>query len=634
VTGDALARLTEALEAHGCTVRGSSAQCPAHDDRQASLSIDQGRDGAILKCHASHGCTTDAILEALGMSAADLFDEPRGQGDSRKPVIIRRYAYTDEAGVPLFYSARFEPKRFRQYHVEQGREVWDLRGVRRVLYRLPQVIAAVQRGETIWIAEGEKDVEALEKAGAVATCNPMGASKWQPEYADVLDGASVIVVADRDEPGRRHAAEVAASLDRKALAVTVVEAADGKDAADHLAAGLSLNDFRAVQLETDTSDSAMSEAGSPLTSESDASDASDSVMDAQLLAGARDGAWLTAQDFPALAYAVDGLIPEGLTLEVGPPKAGKSWLTLGLLLAVASGGVALSRIKAAPPRRVFYLALEDGDRRMQDRCRALLGEGEPIPALFHYQTRIMPGMVLPTIAAWMRRHPDTAMIVVDTLGKVMPPALQGESAYQRDYRVGAALKAQADAHPGLAVLVLHHDRKAAADDFVDSVSGTHGLAGAADTIIVLSRRRHSPEGLLKVTGRDVPEAEYALKVIDGMGWQLDGDGLAAAAAKAREREEAQKLGETSAQILAAIREHPEGIRAADLRDRFGKDVYQYLKRLTEAGRIDKLERGLYVLLSEASEPSEPQASDGDSQSDSSSGLSDWPDGTAGAEAQR
>jgi len=379
-------------------------------------------------------------------------------------------------------------------------------------------------------------------------------------------------------------------------------------------------------------------ATSPPPDRSDTSDGSDSATGAKLLAGARDGAWLTAQDFPPLAYAIDGLVPEGLTLEVGPPKAGKSWLTLGLLLAVASGGVALGHIKAAPARRVFYLALEDGDRRMQDRCRALLGPGEDIPALFGYQTRIVPGTVLTTIEAWMHRHPDTAMVVIDTLGKVMPPAQQGESAYQRDYRVGAALKAQADAYPGLAVLVLHHDRKANAEDFVDSVSGTHGLAGAADTVIVLCRKRQSAEGSLKITGRDVPENEYALKVIDGKAWQLDGGGLAAAAARAREREDSQALGDVSAQILAAIREHPEGIRAAELADRFGKDVYQYLKRLTDAGRIDKVSRGRYVPLqvSETSGSSEPQVSDSRSEPDSFDELSEpeaWPEGSSGAAVQ-
>lgn len=376
---------------------------------------------------------------------------------------------------------------------------------------------------------------------------------------------------------------------------------------------------------SDTSDSRVRGRRLALASAYDASDTSDSDTDARLLAGVRNGAWLTAQDFPPLAYAVDGLVPEGLTLMVGPPKAGKSWLTLALLLAVASGGIALGAIRAAPARRVLYLALEDGDRRMQDRCRALLAPGEDIPALFHYLTRIEPGAVLATVSAWMRCYPDTSMVVVDTLGKVMPAALPGESAYQRDYRVGTALKRLADARPGVSVMVLHHDRKAIADDFVDSVSGTHGLAGAADTVIVLCRKRQSAEGLLKVTGRDVPENEYALTIGDGKMWQLDGASLSAAAVRAREREATQALGDTTVQVLAAVREHPEGIRAADLAAMFGKDVYQYLKRLYDAGRIDKVGRGLYIAVSEPSEVSETQVS-GPAGSDSHASVSETPEG--------
>jgi len=74
----------------------------------------------------------------------------------------------------------------------------------------------------------------------------------------------------------------------------------------------------------------------------------------------------------------------------------------------------------------------------------------------------------------------------------------------------------------MTLLVNHHDRKAAAEDFVDSVSGTHGLAGAADTVIVLTRSRHETGGLLRVTGRDVAEGEYALRFVDGSTWDLDG----------------------------------------------------------------------------------------------------------------
>jgi RecA-family ATPase len=98
--------------------------------------------------------------------------------------------------------------------------------------------------------------------------------------------------------------------------------------------------------------------------------------DARLLAGLRDGAWLDAQEFPPLAYAVPEVIPEGSVLLVGPPKIGKSWLVLSIALAAAAGGRALGI--DIPKRPVLYLALEDGDRRLQDRCRRLLA-GDSIP---------------------------------------------------------------------------------------------------------------------------------------------------------------------------------------------------------------------------------------------------------------
>jgi RecA-family ATPase len=350
--------------------------------------------------------------------------------------------------------------------------------------------------------------------------------------------------------------------------------------------------------------------------------------DGDLLAAVRDGAWLTEQKFPPLRYAIGGLIPEGLTIKVGPPKAGKSWLILGLLLAIAAGGVALGRVATGKPRRVLYLALEDGDRRMQARCRALLGEHRPIPELFCYLTRATPQTVLPVIHAWMKRYPDTAMIVIDTLGKVMPPALQGESSYQRDYRVGSALKRVADDHPGLSVVVLHHDRKAAAEDFVDSVSATHGLAGAADTVIVLSRKRQSDEGLLQVTGRDVEETEYAIKMEAG-DWQLEGATLAAAAAAARSRQAEQNLSVPMADVLRFVGQHQTGVRAKEVAAKFGDSAYQYLKRLHEMGRIEKLSRGIYVPLpSEQSEQSEQQVR-GSAESDSAdSEVSETPSGPA------
>jgi hypothetical protein len=332
------------------------------------------------------------------------------------------------------------------------------------------------------------------------------------------------------------------------------------------------------------------------------------------LAAVRDGAWLDEQHFPDLAYAVPELIPEGLTLLVGPPKIGKSWLILGMLLAVAAGGVALGTIRLHRPRRVLYLALEDGDRRMQDRCRQLL-HGDPIPGLYTYLTRADPMTILPTIEAYLQRYQETALVVVDTLGKVMPQALPQETMYQRDYRIGGRLKAVADSRPGLALVVVHHDRKAGAEDFVERVSGSHGLAGSADTVVVLSRDRQSAEGGIQVTGRDIAEGEYALTMASFGAWALDGHNLADAAQRLKERRATDGLGDRAAEVVQLVNDHPDGITPARVAAELGMDAKTaqvYLGRALAAGRIAKPRRGLYnpvgsvgLLVSPPPEPTQP-----------------------------
>ena len=319
----------------------------------------------------------------------------------------------------------------------------------------------------------------------------------------------------------------------------------------------------------------------------------------RLLAALRNGAWLDAQVFPPLAYAVPGLVPEGSVLLVGAPKIGKSWLVLAVALAVAEGGRALGI--EVPKRPVLYLALEDGHRRLQDRCRRLL-VGEKIPPEFQYLTMIEPNRVGDTIAAWIHWHQEPPpLIILDTLGKVLPPALNNETTYQRDYRVGTALKRIVDSSPGATLLVNHHDRKANADDFVDAVSGTHGLAGAADTIIVLARNRQEAAGLVKVTGRDVAEGEYAVTFKDGAVWELDGHDLETA------REKAQKVrattranaaaGDRMLDVVLYAYEHPEGVRRGDVAKALKLEpnvVGVYLARAVDTGRLQRAERGLYT----------------------------------------
>lgn len=317
-----------------------------------------------------------------------------------------------------------------------------------------------------------------------------------------------------------------------------------------------------------------------------------------LLEGLRTGDWLHRQEFEPLSWTVPGVIPEGSTLFVGPPKIGKSWFLLALCLGVAVGGQMLGmRVERRP---VLYLALEDGDRRLQDRCRRLL-IGEAIPSGFHYLTRCQPGMVLATVAEWLDLHAEQGPVVVlDTLGKVMPPALPGESSYQRDYRVGSALKRLVDDVPRSSLIVAHHDRKAESADFIDAVSGSNGLAGSADTIVLLSRSRHELDGTVQVTGRDVPEGEYAVRYADGCRWELAADDLDGASQVAAQRRASEGLGDRSAEVVAIVGRHKDGVRAAQVADALaGVDVKSagtYLGRLADAGRIARAARGLYTPL--------------------------------------
>jgi hypothetical protein len=229
---------------------GWEARCPAHDDRHASLTVAEGTDGRVLvRCHAGDGCTFEEIVAAAGLKPADLFEAR--ESPSRREVAS--YDYEDADGALLFQAVRFEPKGFAQRRPDgRGGWIWKLDKTRRVLYRLPRVLEAVKLGRTIYVVEGEKDVHAIEAAGEIATCNPMGAGKWRDTFSKILTGADVVVVRDRDEEGAKHAAKVVASLEGIARSVQVVEAAEGKDAADHLAAGRTLDEL--VQVKPDDPD--------------------------------------------------------------------------------------------------------------------------------------------------------------------------------------------------------------------------------------------------------------------------------------------------------------------------------------------------------------------------------------------
>lgn len=320
----------------------------------------------------------------------------------------------------------------------------------------------------------------------------------------------------------------------------------------------------------------------------------------------RNGTWLDAQDFPPIRWAVPGLIPEGFGLITGPPKLGKSWFILDVLLAVASGGRALGRI-SVPQRPVLYFALEDSERRMQSRIRVLLGRVEADERFeFICDTRAQP--VEPLVDAWLEEHPD-GVVALDTLGKVMPCARAGEGAYERDYRIGGALKRLTDERPGSTLAVVHHVRKQGSTDWMDSTSGTNGLNGSADWTLNLERLRGEGGAVIRITGRDVEEGEYAASLTGGR-WELAADTLNEAAQIAHMGRKREGLGENaqSVAVLDYVAQHPDGVRARDVAEALGmseKNAGAYLSRLYAAERIERPERGLY-----APQPNNPTLSTG------------------------
>lgn len=223
------------------------ALCPAHEDKNCSLSISESRDGKVMvKCHA--GCDFSSIQSAAKLSPADFFPP---QEKKQRPVIDVTYDYHTAAGDMLFQVVRYIPKTFRQRHPKPGGGwIWNMKDVQRVLYHLPKILAT-PNSAFIHVVEGEKDVEALEKSGLAATCNAGGAGKWQKSYTDTLAGRPVCIIADKDDPGREHAHKVAAYLRTACPVVRVIELPDTggkkvKDAADFLAAGGTAKEITAL----------------------------------------------------------------------------------------------------------------------------------------------------------------------------------------------------------------------------------------------------------------------------------------------------------------------------------------------------------------------------------------------------
>lgn len=211
-----IARVLERLDKVKRSGQGWAALCPSHRDRDPSLSVSLGSgDKVIVNCH--RGCTAEDIVGALGLEMQDMWP-PDSKVERRKKEWVENYDYVDAEGTLIFQVTRWMDegrKTFTQRRpIKGGAWEYSTTGIEKPLYRLPQIIAAMLTGEPIYLAEGEKDVHALEAVGVTATTMPGGAGSWLPRYTRMLKGASqVFVIPDRDAVGMKHAQRVQAELE-------------------------------------------------------------------------------------------------------------------------------------------------------------------------------------------------------------------------------------------------------------------------------------------------------------------------------------------------------------------------------------------------------------------------------------
>ncbi len=290
--------------------------------------------------------------------------------------------------------------------------------------------------------------------------------------------------------------------------------------------------------------------------------------------------------FDPTRWVVPDVLPEGLSLLVGKPKKGKSWMALGMCEAVAVGGVALGT-RRVEQGDTLYLALEDNKKRLQKRLKKILN-GRSAPDRMHLHTE-WPSLDeggAEQLDAWLTEHPDTRLVVIDTLAKIRR-AGRGQNIYAEDYAALEQLLPLASKH-GVAIVVVHHLRKMAASDPLDEISSSTGLTAGVDGFLILRRTPGSKGPTLYVDGRDIEEpTEYALIWnLNTATWTIEGEA------------EEVHLSKERADILLVLNRAGEPLGPKDVTEALGpranyKNVKFLMWTMLGDGQLLKNGRGKY-----------------------------------------
>lgn len=422
----------------------------------------------------------------------------------------------------------------------------------------------------IYWPEGEKDCDTLGHAGFPAFTFGGTGDGLPDGILDFVRDRQVVILADNDVGGRNHAlrkAALAYSVARTVRLIEFPELPPKGDVSDYLqSASASDLEKRVSSCPFWTSASTKEESGWRR-----------SVITASAL---------KTKTFLPVKLVVPGYISEGVTIFAGKPKIGKSWLLYDVCLACTADRFVLGQIKPIQGD-VLYLALEDSHRRLKKRLEKLWPEGAwPSRLTLATEWKKSDGGGLEELSEWCDSVDRPVLIVIDTLEKFRPAAKTNAAAYSTDYLAIAGLHKLAHAR-GIAIVVIHHVRKMDAEDPFDMVSGTNGLTGAADTILVL--RRQAGTVTLHARGRDIEEKETACR-FDKMTcrWTLLGDAA-----------EVHGSGERAAVISALGNAGCEGMHISEIMaatERTNRNAAdQLLFKMQRDGDLVRVRRGVYAL---------------------------------------
>jgi hypothetical protein len=284
---------------------------------------------------------------------------------------------------------------------------------------------------------------------------------------------------------------------------------------------------------------------------------------------------------PPMRWLVQDLIPPGMVVLASPPKIGKTWLNLQLAVSVATG-TKFASYAMTQFGKVLFLDLEGGQRREQYRLQKVLGD-TPVPEQLHiaFDWPNMNNGGLELLDRYIAEE-GYVLVIIDIWNKFRRRASRNVNLYDWDSEVGQEIQTIARKHD-ITILLTHHTKKGAVDDHMESISGSQGLPGAADTNIVITRQRGTGNAVIYVTPRDGKEHHLAVEFNDGL-WSILGDAAEVNGSKRR----------SAVHGLLTVRGcymAPKDI-AEELEDDV-RSVRRILRKMRDDGAVEQNSKGQY-----------------------------------------